>query len=246
MILALIASDSVPASRPLVEWVLKNKNANGSIGLNSRFPNEGIWNTPLLAIAMHHLGRQKEKDAAIQFLLSFRSIPVAPSAENPIDTSLIGWPWVSDTFGWVEPTAWALMALRFAEKDQHPRAIEGRRLLVDRCIDQGGWNYGNKVVYGKSLIPFWDSTALALLSLEESDGGMIPRSLDMLQNSLAEVPSLYSKSLACICLSRFGKNVDGLLEQIGTLLAKSRDDDMNLAHSALGLIALARKRVLTP
>ena len=78
---------------------------------------------------------------------------------------LVGWPWVANTFGWVEPTAWALLALALAGKSDHPRAVEGRRLLEDRCLPEGGWNYGNKIVFKNTLMPFWDTTALATLAL---------------------------------------------------------------------------------
>ena len=49
-------------------------------GLNREFPNEGIWNTALLAIAMHHVGLNSERDAAINFLLGFRSIQLAQTS----------------------------------------------------------------------------------------------------------------------------------------------------------------------
>ena len=36
------------------------------------------------------------------------------SDAGDIDAGLLGWPWASDTFSWVEPTAWACLALRAA------------------------------------------------------------------------------------------------------------------------------------
>ncbi len=246
MILAHIAAgESLQASR-LIDWASKNINADGSIGLNQEFRDQGFWNTSLLALAMHGLGRTAERDAAVTFLLGHRSIVLAQAPENDVDMSLVGWPWVGATFGWVEPTAWALMALKLANKDQHPRAIAGQRLLQDRCMVKGGWNYGNKVVFGNALIPFWDSTSVALLALDESDRSYVDKSLNLLEASLADIPSLYSKSLACLCLSRFGRNVTAIREQIGTLLAKPGGEDLNLAHIALGLIALSPRKVLTP
>jgi hypothetical protein len=246
MILAFIAADAGFLLQPLIDWVSKNRNPDGSIGLNREFRREGLWNTSLLVIVMHRLGRAAEGEAALEFLMKYRSIGVAKTPENDLDTSLIGWPWVSETFGWVEPTAWALIALKMAGQEQHPRAIEGRRLLQDRCLEKGGWNYGNKVVFGNSLIPFWDSTSLALLALDERDGGFVIKSLNRLEESLSEIYSLYSLSLACLCLSRFGRNVAKIQEQIGLLLNSSRGEGLNLAHCALGLLALSPQKVLTP
>ncbi len=246
MILAFIAAGKAPAAQPLLDWVLKNRNADGSIGLNREFPREGLWNTAHLAIAMHHLGRVEERDSAVEFILSSRSIPLPRSPENPIDTRLIGWPWAARTFGWVEPTAWALLALRLAGKDRDPRAEEGYRLLEDRCLPEGGWNYGNKVIYGSALIPFWDTTALAVMALDEGRKSLIEVNLALLEKSLPEVSSLYSSALVCLCLERFGRRADGLRTRIGEMLSDQKDEDLNLAHAAVGLIAVSKKRVLTP
>jgi hypothetical protein len=246
MILAFASVDELPSAQPLVDWALRSRTEDGSIGLNRQFPREGRWNTSLLAIALHHLGSMAERDAAIDFMLKFRSIPIPLSPENAIDTRLIGWPWVPETIGWVEPTSWALMALRLAGMTQHPRAVEGLRLLADRCMEPGGWNYGNKVVFNNSLIPFWDSTAIALLALDPGDGDLVDRSLDLLERSLPEIRSLYSSALACICLARFGRKTDALRGRIREMLSAGAGTDENLAHSALGFIALGHSRVLTP
>lgn len=38
-------------------------------------------------------------------------------------------------------------------------------MLMDRQLPDGGWNYGNTVVYGQKLHPFIDTTGLALTAL---------------------------------------------------------------------------------
>jgi hypothetical protein len=245
MILAFIAAGFRQDAQPLVQWVLQNRSADGSIGLNREFPREGLWNSPLLAIAMHHLGMTSERDSAINFILNYRSIPAASSPDNDIDTSLIGWPWVSDTFAWVEPTSWALLALALAGQSNHPRAVEGRRLLEDRCISEGGWNYGNKVVFNHTLMPFWDTTALALLALGDSNPELRDKNLALLERSLPEIRSLLSTSMVCLCFERLGRSTQEMRERIDGILRKEEKRDVNLAHSALGIIALSQKRMLT-
>ncbi len=245
MILAFITAGDVRGAQPLIEWILRNRNADGSIGLNQQFPTEGLWNSPLLAIVMHHLGMTAERDSAIRFILEYRSVQAASTPDNDIDTTLIGWPWVSNTFGWVEPTAWALLALELAGKPDHPRAVEGRRLLEDRCIREGGWNYGNKVVFNHTLMPFWDTTALALLALGDRNPELRDRNLALLERSLPEIRSLLSTSMVCLCLARFGRETETIRNRISELLTSAGDRDVNLAHSALGLIALSQKRVFT-
>jgi hypothetical protein len=246
MLLALIATGETQEAQPLVKWVHQNRNADGSIGLNREFPYEGLWNTPLLAITMQHLRLTPEKDSAIEFILNYRSIQVESSPDNDVDTSLTGWPWVSNTFGWVEPTAWALLALALAGKSDHPRAIEGRRLLENRCIQEGGWNYGNKVVFNHTLMPFWDTTALALLALGNNNPPLRDKNLALLEKARPEIHSLLTASMVCLCLAKFGRETDEIRNRIAEMMANSGDRDMNLAHSALGIIALSQKKVFTP
>jgi hypothetical protein len=246
MILAFIAAGSRQDAQPLVQWILNSRNQNGSIGLNREFQNEGLWITPLLAIAAHHLGLKSEGDAAVEFILNFRSLRIDASPDNDVDTSLVGWSWVSQTFGWVEPTAWALLALELAGKGAHPRAVEGRRLLENRCIHEGGWNYGNKVVFNHTLMPFLDTTALALLALGDHNRDLWNRNLDLLERSLPEIHSLLSAALVCLCFARFKRNTEKLQKLIAGIFQRQSDSDLNLAHAALGLIALSGKRVLTP
>jgi hypothetical protein len=245
MLLASIATGEMHEAQPLTRWALQNRNSNGSMGLNRDFPNEGLWNTPLLALALHHLNLKAERDTAIEFILSFRSIQVASSPDNDVDTNLVGWSWVPYTFGWVEPTSWALLALALAGETDHPRAVEGRRLLENRCIREGGWNYGNKVVFNHTLMPFWDTTALALLALGDSNPELRDKNLALLEKSLPEIRSLLSTAMVCLCLARFGRDTKEVRNRIVEILANTEDRDVNLAHSALGIIALSQKRVFT-
>ena len=83
-----------------------------------------------------------------------------------IDVRLMGWPWSEDTFSWVEPTAWACLALRAVGKGNHPRVREGLQLLLDRAFETGGANYGNRTVLGKSTEPIPGPTAVLLLALQ--------------------------------------------------------------------------------
>jgi hypothetical protein len=244
-ILAFIATEGAHAAQPLIDWVLKNRNRNGSIGLNPEFPDEGLWNTPLLAIVMHHLGLMAERDAAIDFILGMRSRLFKRSPDVDLDPEILGWSWVPQTTGWVEPTSWALLALNIVGKENHPRAIEGRKLLEDRCIPEGGWNYGNKTVFNHTLMPFWDTTALALLALGETNKELTSKNIDFLERSLPEIHSLYSSACVAICLERFSRDTNEIRARIRTMLEGNELTVLNVAHSALGMIALSDKRVFT-
>jgi len=94
----------------------------------------------------------------------------APDGESPevqdIDPRLTGWPWAEGNFSWVEPTAWACLALRHAGHGGHPRVEEGLRLLLDRAYDEGGLNYGNRRVLDRITEPMPGPTAIMLLALQ--------------------------------------------------------------------------------
>jgi uncharacterized protein (DUF362 family) len=83
-----------------------------------------------------------------------------------IDVTLAGWPWGENTFSWVEPTSWACLALHRLGQGQHSRVQEGERLLLDRAFDQGGANYGNRMILGRMTEPIPGPTALMLLALQ--------------------------------------------------------------------------------
>src|SRR5258706_177994 len=75
-------------------------------------------------------------------------------------------------FSWVEPTAYALIALKKLRPVQgdgrSDRSIaEAERMLYDRACAEGGWNYGNSTAYGVELPPYLETTALALLALQD-------------------------------------------------------------------------------
>src|SRR5262249_10379671 len=125
-------------------------------------------------------------------------IPTTPENRGVIghDTSLIGWPWVEGTHSWLEPTALAILALAGEGLGDHPRVRDGVRLILDRAIPSGGWNYGNKAVFGRMLRPQPGPTGMALLALAGRAGGQaspaVTRALDYLRGTLPAVRAAVS------------------------------------------------------
>ncbi|MEQ1911672.1 MAG: hypothetical protein ABMA15_22835, partial [Vicinamibacterales bacterium] len=111
------------------------------------------------------------------------------------DSTLQGWPWVRDTFSWVEPTAWCLLATKVAGADLRNRATadrqeEAERLLANRVCTGGGWNFGNAVALGQDLRAYVPTTAVALMSLQDRRGEPAARqSLSMLESNRLAEPS---------------------------------------------------------
>ena len=137
------------------------------------------WTTPFALLLWNALGGfERERGAAVAWLLANRGKPGEPIPHNPMghDVTLIGWPWVADTHSWVEPTATSLLALAPSVAPGQPRMAEGVRVLVDRAIPTGGWNLGNPVVFGQAFRSLPGPTGLALLALARVARKSAPRS----------------------------------------------------------------------
>jgi hypothetical protein len=108
---------------------------------------------------------------------------------------------VDGTHSWLEPTAWALLALRSAGMVNHARAHEAAQLLLDRTLSSGGCNYGNTVVLGQALRPHVEPTGLAMLALAGLGitDSRIDRSLDYLATELRP-----RQGTASLCFATMG------------------------------------------
>ncbi len=150
---------------------------------------------------------------AAGWLLTVRGLPIEPSdimeEGRPVyghDTMLQGWPWVEGTHSWVEPTAINLLALRSAGRAGHPHCREAVKLLLDRRLPAGGWNFGNTTVFGHVLRPQVQPTGLALAALA-GEADVLPkvqRSLDFLSQSLSRRTTAASLSYALMGLTGHG------------------------------------------
>jgi hypothetical protein len=129
---------------------------------------DAYWPTALSVLAWNRSPlHESHRDRGVQFLLGATGIHWKRGADDPIqhDPSIPGWPWIAGTHSWVEPTALAVCALRSSGLAQHQRVSDGVRLLMDRQLPKGGWNYGNTKVFGTELHPDPESTGAALQAL---------------------------------------------------------------------------------
>jgi uncharacterized protein (DUF362 family) len=132
---------------------------------------EAIWHTALVLFVQAALDRppadiRRTASALINLRGKLPERTEDAAEIHDIDLKIVGWPWAENNFSWVEPTAWACLALRRAGHGSHPRVEEGQRLLLDRAHEEGGINYGNRRILGKFTEPMPGPTALMLLALQ--------------------------------------------------------------------------------
>lgn len=147
-----------------------NRQADGSYCLLRGRP-QAVWMTALVLFTRHALRHDADVlKPTIDRLLSIEGRVIKADAEmsdiQDIDLGIVGWPWAEANFSWVEPTAWACLALRAAGQGGHSRVREGLKLILDRAFDTGGVNIGSRFVLGKPTEPVPGSTALMLLALQ--------------------------------------------------------------------------------
>ncbi|MGQ9689469.1 MAG: prenyltransferase/squalene oxidase repeat-containing protein [Desulfobaccales bacterium] len=140
---------------------------DGRVSISPLHP-ESYWPTPLAVLAWHGAAAYREvRERAVAFLLAASGVQWHKMPEDVVghDPTLKGWSWRLDTVPWSEPTAMSMMALDAAGQGEHPRLEEARRLLLDRQLPGGGWNYGNTTVFGQALKPMPESTGMVLNAL---------------------------------------------------------------------------------
>jgi uncharacterized protein (DUF362 family) len=149
-------------------FLARLQDESGAIRVPQGFA-KAYWPTAVTTIALQKLGLQpKCVTRALSWLLPLRSKTKDMNEELArdfeIDVSLAGWSWTEDTFSWVDPTAWVVLALRHTGYGDHPRVHEGLRLLLDRAYAEGGANCGNRRIYGSMTEPVPANTCLLLMA----------------------------------------------------------------------------------
>jgi hypothetical protein len=219
-----------------VRWLTSRQRPDGSWPITDVVP-EPSWATSLATLALATL--PDERAGAVRggrWLLTQSGRPlgwiasllyrIAPDHQRvKINPDLTGWSWSAATTSWVEPTAYALLALkklgRETAGEAAARVSEGERLLYDRMCTGGGWNYGTPNELGVSLVPYPEVTSVVLTALQDH------ASAAENQASLAAIPRLLdgnesgvALAWALICYALYDRPVDGLVARLARSWAR--------------------------
>jgi hypothetical protein len=227
--LAVMALKALPGEAILdnrkrgIEWLVRQQNQNHSWRLNEAVK-EGSWTTALAIMALGDTAEHSERVlAAARWLLEQEGSKPGILAEiilwatgksgvNQLNKDLIGWSWVPRSFSWVEPTSYALIALkkqrgRLAGTNVDERIRQADAMIYDRMCTGGGWNYGNSKVLDYALWPYPDITALALIAMQDhANQKANQESLQVLSKIALETDSGFSLCWAAICLNLYGQD----------------------------------------
>jgi hypothetical protein len=170
--LALVALDA--AGERVDASVLRRWPRSGALLVDPPSGQVNIAHNAIAAVAAQvpSLGIADLAEDVVDALVALRGVKLQPSPAFKQDNALQGWPWLDGTFSWVEPTAWALLAVKRSTVVPARAGVAGRvdqaeRLLANRACVHGGWNYGNAIVFGNELFAYVPTTALALLAMQD-------------------------------------------------------------------------------
>ncbi|MBM4286385.1 MAG: terpene cyclase/mutase family protein, partial [Deltaproteobacteria bacterium] len=214
---------------------------DGRVSLAPDHP-EAFWPTPLAILAWHGSPAHREaRQRAVNFLLATggRHWPRPADAFHGHDTGIKGWPWTGETHSWAEPTSMAVLALTSAEYGDHERTREARRMLLDRQLPGGGWNYGNTTVFGQVLRPMPESTGLVLNALADAvPQREVQASLDYLAGLAPRLNTPRALGWATLGLGAWGARPPGSEARVGSCLAR-QDQFGGYDTVSLALLLLA-------
>jgi hypothetical protein len=219
-------------------WLIQHQNPDGGLRLSDT-TSAGSWTTALAIVALS--GTREHQSAvlnAARWLLRQEGSKPGILAElilwltgkskaNRLNPDLVGWSWVPHSFSWVEPTSYALMALKkvrplLDDRELQERIDQGEAMVYDRMCNGGGWNYGNSKVLDYALWPYPDITAIALIALQDrSEQAANRQSIEILLKTAAEANSGLAAAWTALCLSLYGRDTAEWLERVDKRFAQT-------------------------
>lgn len=171
-----------------------------------------------LAVGRGHGPGQALVERIVAAVIEAKGDALPPSASIRQNNSLQGWPWISGTFSWVEPTAWCMLALKKTAAEStaaRARIAVAEDIMRDRECKGGGWNVGNAEVFGHALAPHVPPTAIVVMALQDrrSERVVADAARFLEANAIDEgsTTALALSAMALACVGRPSADIAGAL-----------------------------------
>jgi hypothetical protein len=233
---------------PALVALRRMQNADsGAVGI-SQSQHQPRWPTSLAMLAWHYAaipGRPFTGPIAqaASWLLAERGFTFRRDPAFGHDTTIVGWPWVAGTHSWVEPTALAILGCKALKLGNHERVREAVRLILDRAVRTGGWNYGNNRVFDNELRAFPACTGLALLAIaSEGSSPQGSQALEFLAREVKRIRSPMSLSWSLMGMTAWGRRPADADQMIVEAIGRGKRRAFQATDIALLLLAAAGDR----
>jgi len=202
------------------------------------------WVTSLAMLAWQEIDSQEYADnirRATEWTVEAKGTTSPRRPDIGHDCTLTGWSWAPNTHSWLEPTAFAVMALTATGNAAHPRTTEAVKILVDRLMPGGGCNYGNTKVLGQPLLPHVQPTGIVLWALSQHDvrDPRIELSCEYLLGEIESPTGCSSLAYALIGLAAWNRTPDNAEQLIAEALSRPQTKQSTYK---LALLALAMQQ----
>lgn len=201
-VMALLASGEREHAGRGIQWLQRLQKKDGGWA-----PQDGIeestWVTALPAMLPAALLGDDRHRRSVDWLLrttgqetttSYRIRQWLLGHGIPEDQEFPGWPWVPGAAAWVGPTSLAIIALEKQQRRQPSaraaqRIGEGRKFLLARMCQEGGWNHGSARPLGYESRPYPETTGMALAALRGVKSPKLDRAIQAARRFLTECRS---------------------------------------------------------
>lgn len=244
--------------KQVIDFLVTNQNADGGWSTSPGL-GKSDWTSGLALLALRILLKEEHSegahaasvDKAVAYLFEARTEFYGALAKILLQISKgdeglnypRGWPWSPGCFHWVEPTAYALLALKIpspAQKADSQRVVSrADNFLLEHACKDGGWNHGNDLCLNVYLPPFAVTTAEALIALQDQkNANAVQHAFHNLKNTIGYNGSAMSAAWTAIAQLSYGRDAT---ESIHNLIARQHEDGSfgpNLMVTALSVLAI--------
>jgi hypothetical protein len=181
--------EAAPASDRACRFLAGNQRADGGFAPRPSVE-ESTWVTALAILA--GAAREETGRHAVEWILAesgeestfLYRLRKWMNNDRPqaMEEGLPGWSWYPGTAAWVVPTSLSILALekiehRYPDRRIRSRIDQGRRFLLSRVCEDGGWNHGSNRALGFQAVSYPETTGIALLALHGADPAGLAKSV---------------------------------------------------------------------